>query len=144
MTTAIDGQCLCGHVRYEASIDRSRIRICHCTQCQISSATAFRIGVPVHKDDFRLLSGNLKCYVKTAESGTPRALYFCPDCGTAIYGCAVDSPVMLSLRLGTARQRGDLIPQAQMWSRSQLPWLSRLSEIPSSQLGLPISANSRT
>lgn len=139
MSTFIDGECLCGHVRYEATIECSKIRICHCTQCQVSSATAFRVGVLVHKDQFRLLSGDLKCFVKTAESGAPRALYFCPHCGTSIYGCAVHEPVMLSLRLGTARQRAQLSPEAQMWSRSKMPWLSSLVDIPSHEQGMPLS-----
>lgn len=127
----IDGECLCGHIRYEATIDPSAVRICHCTQCQVHSSSAFRFGVLVHRDQFRLLKGQLKTYIKTAESGVQRAMLFCPECGTSIYGASVtEESVNYSLRLGTARQRDVLKPAIQMWARSELPWVSCLTEIP--------------
>ncbi|MBL8382853.1 MAG: GFA family protein [Burkholderiales bacterium] len=126
----IDGACLCGHVRYEALIDPARVGICHCRDCQISSATAFRVGAPVPVDDFKLLSGSLRVYVKTAESGSRRALSFCPECGTSIHGSAVENATTLSLRIGTARQFAQLVPQQQIWCRSALPWLGDLIDTP--------------
>jgi hypothetical protein len=126
----IDGACLCGHVSYAARIDPAKVRICHCTQCQIQSASAFRTGVLVEKEHFRLLSGELKFFVKTAESGKPRALAFCPECGTSIYGAAPVDPTTYSLRLGTARQRAELEPTVQIWARSAMPWLNRIPRIP--------------
>lgn len=122
----IDGECLCGHIRYEATIDPEKVAICHCTQCQVHSASAFRFGVMVRKEHFRLLAGAPKIYVKTAESGNPRALAFCPECGTSIHGTGVDEQEVFSLRLGTARQRAQLVPRMQVWCRSELPWLSQL------------------
>lgn len=130
----IDGACLCGYIRYEATINPARVTICHCTQCQVGSASAFRFGVLVRKEKFRLLSGVPKVYVKTAESGNPRALAFCPECGTALYGTGVDDQDVLSLRLGTARQRAELAPQTQVWYRSALPWLTQLDGVRKIQL----------
>lgn len=125
----IDGACLCGHITYEAEVDPERVAICHCTDCQIGSASAFRFGVLVHRDHFRLLSGTPKVYVKTAESGNRRALSFCPECGTALHGSDPVDPQWFSLRLGTARQRAELTPTVQIWCRSALPWLSGLESI---------------
>ena len=119
----IDGRCLCGHISYEAEIDPAAVIICHCTDCQINSATAFRYGVLVKVADFRLISGALRRYIKTNDSGRQRALSFCPDCGTSIHGADVSDPQLLSLRLGTARQRHDLVPRVQIWTRSAVGWL---------------------
>ena len=126
----IDGACLCGAIRYEATIDPSQVRICHCTQCQVQSATSFRVGVLVPKEHFRLLSGVPKVYVKTAESGRPRALAFCADCGTSLYGTSPTDPQQYSLRLGTARQRAQLVPTVQIWAGEAMPWLGRIPQIP--------------
>ncbi len=38
----IDGQCHCGGITYEAEVDPATARICHCTDCQVLSGTAFR------------------------------------------------------------------------------------------------------
>lgn len=126
----IDGACLCGAIRYEATIDPGQVRICHCTQCQVQSATSFRVGVLVPKEDFRLLSGTPRVYVKTAESGRPRALAFCADCGTSLYGTSPTDPRQYSLRLGTARQRARLVPTVQIWAGEAMPWLSQIPQIP--------------
>ena len=127
----IDGACHCGSIRYEAEIDPEAVIICHCTDCQTNSATAFRYGVLVAAADFKLLTGTPKRYLKTAESGRQRALAFCGDCGTSLYGCdATDAPSMFSLRLGTARQRTELKPRRQIWHRSALPWLAEIAAMP--------------
>lgn len=126
----IDGACLCGFIRYEARIDSSMVRVCHCTHCQIQSASAFRYGVLVDREHFRMLGGEPKVYVKTAESGKLRALAFCPECGTSIYGTSVEEPRIFSLRLGTATQRALLAPTMQIWARSAVPWLSELHSVP--------------
>lgn len=119
----IDGACLCGAYAYEADIDPAKVVVCHCTDCQVSSASAFRFGVLVPGENYRALRGTLKAFVKTAESGAKRALYFCPECGTSIYGAEPEGPTAYSLRLGTARQRAQLAPQVQVWRRSALPWV---------------------
>ena len=120
----IDGRCLCGFITYEAEIDQSKISLCHCTDCQINSGSAFRFISAIRKEDFRLLTGNLKTYVKTAQSGAKRAQFFCPECGTQLYGADAADPQIFSLRLGTARQIKQLAPSVQIWRRSALGWVS--------------------
>ncbi len=126
----IDGGCHCGDITYEAEIDPEKVYICHCTDCQALSATAFRTVAPVPDDAFRLLSGKPKIYVKTGDSGAKREQAFCPECGSAIYATAVgDGPKVYNIRLGTARQRGELPPKIQYWFRSAQPWLSDLNSV---------------
>lgn len=126
----IDGRCLCGLLTYEATIDPGRIVICHCSDCQITSGSAFRWIAPVGKQDFRLLTGKLKIHIKTAQSGSKRALAFCPECGTHLYGSDVTGPQSFTLRLGTARQAKELTPSLQIWRRSALGWLSAIDALP--------------
>lgn len=129
----IDGNCLCGHIRYEAVIDPSMVAICHCTDCQTHSGTAYGIVVGVVDQQFQLLQGALKVYDKTADSGTVRALAFCPECGTRIHASTPgDSSKFFGLRVGTIRQRGQLKPTVQAWSGSALDWVHDLSSIPRS------------
>ena len=78
----VHGSCHCGSVRYEAEIDPARVTICHCTDCQALTGSAYRVSVPVSKDDFVLQAGTPTIYVKTAESGARRAQAFCGNCGS--------------------------------------------------------------
>ena len=122
----IDGGCHCGNISYTAEVDPEKVGICHCTDCQTLSGTAFRVSVPATKENFQL-TGNLKIYVKTAESGAKRAQGFCAECGTPIYATAAENPQIINIRVGTARQRAELRPKSQGWYRSARDWVNDLS-----------------
>lgn len=127
----IDGGCHCGLVTYEAELDPEKVVICHCTDCQVLSGTAFRTVGIVRREHFRLLSGEPKSYVKTGESGRQRAQTFCPECGSPIYATGVgDDTDFVNIRLGTARQRDRLPPKRQVWCRSAQPWLGDMDLAP--------------
>jgi hypothetical protein len=127
----IDGRCHCGHITYEAEIDPERVMICHCVDCQTLSGSAFRTVAFTREGTFRLLSGELKIYVKTSESGNKRPQSFCPECGTPIYSSTVgEGPKVHVIRVGTARQRDQLTPKAQLWFRSSQRWLADLGSVP--------------
>jgi hypothetical protein len=126
----VDGGCHCGNIRYEAEVDPATVVICHCTDCQTLSGSAFRTVVPTKEGSFRLLSGVPKVYVKTGESGNRREQTFCPNCGTPIYSGPVgDGAKVVSLRVGTVRQRDQMVPTDQYWFRSAQAWLSTLPTI---------------
>ena len=126
----IDGRCHCGAITYEAEIDPAKVLVCHCTDCQSLSGSAFRVAVPTEGDSFKLRSGQPKVYVKTtAESGTHRDQAFCPDCGSPIYASAAGGKSPLSIRVGTIRQRDQLMPRKQVWCRSAQRWLSDLDNV---------------
>ena len=81
----VDGACLCGAIRIEAEADPEKTVVCHCTDCQTGTGTAFRVSVPVPGESFKL-TGKPAIYIRTtAESGNPRAQAFCPTCGTPFY-----------------------------------------------------------
>src|SRR5918994_3159564 len=115
----IDGRCHCGFVTYEAEIDPQKVMICHCTDCQTLSGSAFRTVALTREGGLRLLSGEVKIYVKIGESGARRPQSFCPECGSPIYSTSEGpDPKVYSIRVGTSHQRNELVPRAQIWCRS--------------------------
>ena len=115
----VDGGCHCGSIAFEAEIDPDAVAICHCTDCQQLSGTAFRVVVRTPEDQFTLVSGAPRTYVKTAESGARRAQVFCPECGSQIYATSTgDGPKVLSLLTGTLHQRGRIKPRVQRQARA--------------------------
>ena len=134
----IDGGCHCGYITYEAEVDPQAVGICHCTDCQVMSGSAFRITVRVPAENFKLLTGKPKIYVKTtADSGNPRAQGFCPECGSPIYATTVTNPQVYGLRVGTIRQRALLPPKRQGWCRSALGWVTNVEALPRSEKQAP-------
>jgi hypothetical protein len=66
MAMKVNGRCHCGQISFEAEVDPARVRICHCTDCQNLTGTAFRTTVPSLLGTFVLRSGTPKIYIKTA------------------------------------------------------------------------------
>jgi hypothetical protein len=126
----IDGACHCGEIRYEADVDPEKVALCNCTDCQTLSGSAFRVNVFVDEDDLEFLSGEAVEYVKTGESGNKRVQAFCRSCGTGLYATSAgDGPRVYGLRVGTRRQRDQLVPKRQAWLRSRPQWRSNLDNV---------------
>lgn len=125
----IDGGCHCGAVAYEAEIDPQRVGLCHCTDCQTLTGSAFRFAAAAVPASFKLSRGELKRYVKTAESGTPRHHHFCPTCATRIYTSNAEASIVY-LNVGSIRQRAELRPSVQVWTRSACTWLGDIRTLP--------------
>jgi hypothetical protein len=127
----IDGQCHCGFVRYEAEIDPEEVSICHCTDCQMLTGSAYRVTVMARREDIRLTQGEPETYVKTAESGRGRLQQFCRRCGSPLFTTGEGSEAEVwGIRWGSIRQRRHLAPRRQIWCRSAAAWIHGLRDLP--------------
>lgn len=127
----ITGGCHCGHIAYEAEVNPASVRVCHCSDCQKLTGTAFRTNIASLPGSFALTKGTPKTYIKTAESGNKRVHAFCPDCGTPIYAASPEpSPSSYGLRVGGIDQRAEFsAPARQIWCSSALPWSMNISGV---------------
>jgi hypothetical protein len=135
----IDGKCTCGAITIEGEADPEKTQICHCTDCQAGTGTAFRVSIPVPGATLKM-TGRPTIYVKTtAESGNPRVQAFCGKCGSPIYSTTPGDGVQPSytVRVGILRQRDQLLPRRQNWFRSARPWVTDLAGVPKNEKGAP-------
>lgn len=117
----LKGGCQCGDVRYEIDAEvPSTIYVCHCQECQKQSASAFGITVPVSAASFRLISGSLSQWQRTAESGNAIDCAFCPTCGSRIWHRTSQSPEMLRIRGGTLDTPPDISAAVHIWTVRKL------------------------
>jgi hypothetical protein len=130
----ISGKCHCGAISFTATVDPQRVLVCHCTDCQIFSGAPFRAVLPVDVTLVKLV-GSPKQYVKRAQSGNERAQAFCGNCGTQLYATEANEPKVLNIRLGCIDQRAQLLPRLQIWTRSAMPWVHALNDIPAKEMG---------
>ncbi len=126
----VEGQCHCGAIAYEATIDPGKATVCHCNDCQSFSGAPFRASVPARAENFHIRKGAPPVYVKVADSGARRAQGFCGDCGTPIYATSADDPRVYNLRLGAIKQRAQIAPLRQIWCKSALDWAQDIHSLP--------------
>jgi glutathione-dependent formaldehyde-activating enzyme len=67
----LDGHCLCGSITYECDAEPIMTGICHCTDCQRSSASAFSIVVGVPRDELTI-HGEMKVFETIGDDRGPR------------------------------------------------------------------------
>jgi hypothetical protein len=137
----ITGQCHCGNVSYEANIDPDLISICHCTDCQTLTGSAYRVTAITSSESLRLVGSVPKIYTKIGQNGKKRFQYFCAECGSPLFptGDGEDAGEW-GIRWGSICQRQKLTPKRQMWCQSALPWALDLKDLP----GTPTDENIAT
>jgi hypothetical protein len=125
---SVNGHCHCGAVSLKADVDPARVFVCHCADCQVLTGSAFRVVAPVMPGSLQV-TGNVKGYARTADSGAVRWQYFCPECGTPLFAGSQDGAGLATVRVGVLSERDRLSPTAQLWRRSALPWVDELGGV---------------
>lgn len=93
----LTGSCLCGNVCVKLVVDMSNrdVSLCHCTLCRKTTSTAFTTNIVVDRSSLTITSAaKPRRYILPGErtgSGNPADLYFCGDCGTAIWSQSMSS-----------------------------------------------------
>lgn len=126
----ITGHCHCGLIAYRAVIDPSDVSICHCTDCQRLTGSAYRVTAIAQKQNFHMTRGKPRLYVKRGDNGKKRLQYFCGDCGSPIFTTGEGHEArVIGIRVGTIDQRQTLVPTRQTWCASRLAWTAHLDGI---------------
>lgn len=121
------GGCQCGRVRYAVQGTIYRLNICHCTDCQRQSGSAFGMSLVIAPDAFRLTAGELKTFELRAASGRTKICAFCADCGVRIYN---RSSALCSVKAGTLDDRSWLSPDGHYWTKSKQRWTALPDDVP--------------
>ena len=131
----VSGACACGAIQIAGEIDPEKVSVCHCTDCQTATGSAFRVSVPIAGSALEM-TGTPATYIKTtADSGNPRVQAFCGTCGTPIYSTTPGEgrQAAYMLRVGLLHERDKLVPKRQIWFRSARPWTLGLDLVPKVQ-----------
>lgn len=113
----LTGGCQCGQVRYRINAAPYVFYLCHCTECQRHTSSAFGESLRIKGSDLEV-AGELKTYRRMSESGKTREGHFCPDCGVRIVHGTQGSD-MVNIKAGTLDDATWLVPAGHIWTRSQ-------------------------
>jgi hypothetical protein len=135
MAVKIEGGCGCGQVRYASSSEPLTSLYCQCRDCQRDSGTGHSCHVMLPEVSFAL-TGVLKIFHSTADSGNPIKRGFCPECGSSItYGSSA-FPGAIFVTAGSLDDPSWFKPVMISYASSAQPWdrldpaLPRYEEMP--------------
>ena len=123
MPAPYSGGCACGAVRYECTAEPFVSYACHCTDCQKRTGSAFGISVQVPAEAVRVTQGAPKSRIRVADSGNEFTSYFCGDCGSTLFSTSKARPRIRTITGGTLDDSSWVPMQANIWTRSALPWV---------------------
>ncbi len=107
----LTGRCLCGDVSYVAESAPLITAICHCTDCQRQSGSAYSLVVAVPRDAVELTGDSVATFTTTtAATGTPSYRKFCSRCGSPLVVLPDAAPSMAFIKAGTLDDRKALAP----------------------------------
>ncbi len=126
------GGCLCGAVRFSVDAPPITVRVCWCRLCQYLGAGNATVNVCFPTDAVHI-TGEVRTYVSTADSGNEMHRSFCPICGTQLFSAAVARPHLLIVRAGALDRRDELMPAATIWTDEAPPWACMDPMVPKSR-----------
>ncbi|OHX37035.1 hypothetical protein BJL95_20325 [Methylomonas sp. LWB] len=115
------GGCMCGAIRYELQTEPRLSFLCQCRQCQRITGTGHSAEFVASEAD-TMISGALKFYELTADSGNIVTSGFCPTCGNPVLKKSSGYPGMLFFHAATLDNPTVFKPQTVFWAASHQPW----------------------
>ncbi|PJI47507.1 MAG: aldehyde-activating protein [Pseudomonas sp.] len=106
----ITGGCLCGSVRIEASGQPYRVGICHCLDCRKHHGALFHCSA-IFPESAVHIDGETREYA---------GRYFCPRCGSSVYGRSGDE---VEVNLGSLDAPDQFQPTYELWTCRREAWL---------------------
>ena len=130
MPDTFEGGCACGEVRYRLASVPMFVNCCHCTECRRQTGSAFVINGVIETSRIDVVSGQPKAVAVPTGSGRPHDIYRCPTCRIALWSDYGRRPALRFVRIATLDNPAALPPNAQIFTRSKLPWVKLSQDIP--------------
>lgn len=117
----MQGQCLCGAVRFASTQAPVLELVCHCRDCQRATGSAFA-PVAFFPEPALHITGEVKYYESVGGSGKRIWRGFCPHCGSQLFGRAEKAPGMLSIRAGALDEPNQFRPKLNIYAADAPDW----------------------
>jgi hypothetical protein len=122
MPAPYTGGCGCGAIRYRVTAEPLISYLCHCTECQRRTSSAFGLNMQIPAENLVIEQGEPASRTRTAASGNDLALNFCGDCGTPLFSVPSARPGVRVIYCGTLDDPGWVPVKLHIWADSALPW----------------------
>jgi hypothetical protein len=117
----LTGGCVCRQLRYELKGAPLLAYACHCHNCQKRSGSAFALQMVIRRADL-LVKGEVDAQRRADPAGRELEHSFCPACRGRIWVHNLAAPDYATLRAGTFDDTSWIVPIAQTWVESAIPW----------------------
>jgi hypothetical protein len=115
------GGCLCNQIRYEITPPFLFVSQCCCKDCQKATGTGHTTIIGIHKDQLTL-SGEVKTYTNTGDTGGKVTRHFCGNCGGRIFTSGDAPGDHIMVQAGSLDNPNKITPQSVIYTKDKLNW----------------------
>lgn len=126
----LEGGCACGAVRFRLTSPPMFVNCCHCRNCQRQTGSGFVINAVIETDRVTVLAGEAHPLAVPTDSGRPHRIFRCPACQTAVWSEYGGVGTLRFVRVGALDDPAALAPDAHIYIRSKLPWVTLPEGVP--------------
>lgn len=98
--------------------------MCHCSDCQRRTGSAFSVAAFYVRTNVRLQSGDADCFQRQSTSGYPVSFFFCRRCGTNLWWEPDRMPELVGVALGAFADPAFPPPVQSVWTKDKHQWLT--------------------
>lgn len=106
----VKGGCLCGNVRLKMTGRPYRVGLCHCLECRKHGGALFHASA-IFPEEAVTIEG---------ETADYNGRYFCPHCGSSVFGVSGDE---IEVNLGALDTINEFQPTYELWTIRREAWL---------------------
>ena len=114
------GSCLCGSVNYKSNSVPLVIQNCHCDQCRKATGSVYLTNLFIKEENFEI-TGEVNNYTHLSDAGNNMTKYFCPKCGSQVFGKNSGRPGIITIRAGTVNEKDIIKPIRNLFLKSKVP-----------------------
>ena len=114
------GSCLCGSVNYKSNSDPLVIQNCHCDQCRKATGSVYLTNLFIKEENFEI-TGEVNNYTHLSDAGNNMTKYFCPNCGSQVFGKNSGRSGIITIRAGTVNEKDIIKPIRNLFLKSKVP-----------------------
>lgn len=131
------GQCLCGQISYSISAPPRVMSQCHCDDCRKSTGTGHASNAFFKQKDVHI-QGEPASYKSVADSGSTVTRYFCPNCGSLLFGALASIENVLAVAVGTLDDSSWFKPGAIVYNKCKPGWDYMDTRVPTYEAMPPV------
>jgi hypothetical protein len=128
LVAEINGQCLCGAVRFALVPPTLFFAHCHCQWCREAHGAAFVSWVGAALERFRLLPGSAEPHWYQSSAQSRRG--FCADCGTTLFFASALCPGEMHVVRTAIAGPIDRAPDCHVFYDQRVDWVEPGDALP--------------
>ncbi|ABG41766.1 glutathione-dependent formaldehyde-activating, GFA [Paraglaciecola sp. T6c] len=119
------GSCLCNRVTYACENNFSQFHLCHCTQCQKATGSAYAANLFTDVDNIKWLTGEA-LIMRFNVAGRSISNAFCGECGSAVPYKSLSGKALV-VPAGSLDCEPNIQPQSQIFYTERAPWFDSVT-----------------